>query len=48
MRWDYRKKETLGKGGDFTTKEKIFELRLEEKIVFGQPERREKVSAFLV
>lgn len=43
------RKRLSGRGsGDFITKEKIFELRLEEKIAVGQLERREKLSTFLV
>lgn len=43
-----RKRSSGKERGDFLTKEKIFELRLEEKIAVGQLERREKLSTFLV
>lgn len=43
-----RKRLSGRESGDFITKEKIFELRLEEKIAVGQLERREKLSTFLV
>lgn len=43
-----RKRLSGRERGDFITKEKIFELRLEEKIAVGQLERREKLSTFLI
>ena len=43
-----RKRSSEKERGDVLTKEKIFELRLEEKIAVGQLERREKLSTFLV
>lgn len=43
-----RKRSSGKERGDFLTKEKILELRLEEKIAVGQLERREKLSTFLV
>lgn len=43
-----RKRSSEKERGDFLTKEKIFELRLEEKIAVGQLERREKLSTVLV
>lgn len=49
--WDgvIEKKEASGRvGGDFTTKEKTFDLRLEEKIAVGPPERRGERSTLPV
>ena len=43
-----RKRLSGRERGNFITKEKIFELKLEEKIAVAQPERREKLSTFLI